>query len=173
MAINPEARTIPPTKLGPSNFRLLAGVGAAVVTGDFVGVSFVVVAVGSGVVFGVVVGWVAFVVVVFVVVVVGGLTVVVVVAVVGFSVVVVADVVGFVVVGAAVVVLFGGRVAGVDEWLGGIFVGEGMLSVWLLTIILPLTSVTAGVLTVVPCVCPWHTLIIINNVINSFFIVWI
>jgi hypothetical protein len=56
MAINPEARTIPPTKLGPSNFRLLAGVGAAVVTGDFVGVSFVVVAVGSGVVFGVVVG---------------------------------------------------------------------------------------------------------------------
>jgi hypothetical protein len=94
MAINPEARTIPPTKLGPSNFRLLAGVGAAVVTGDFVGVSFVVVAVGSGVVFAVVVGWVAFVVVVFVVVVVGGLTVVVVV--VGFSVVVVADVVGFV-----------------------------------------------------------------------------
>jgi hypothetical protein len=171
MAINPEARTIPPTKLGPSNFRLLAGVGAAVVTGDFVGVSFVVVAVGSGVVFGVVVGWVAFVVVVFVVVVVGGLTVVVVVG--GFSVVVVADVVGFVVVGAVVVVLFGGVVAGVDEWLGGIFVGEGMLSVWLLTIILPLTSVTAGVLTVVPCVCPWHTLIIINNVINSFFIVWI
>jgi hypothetical protein len=56
MAINPEARTIPPTKLGPSNFRLLAGVGAAVVTGDFVGVSFVVVAVGSGVVFAVVVG---------------------------------------------------------------------------------------------------------------------
>lgn len=56
----------------------------------------------------------------------------------------------YLLVGAAVVVLFGGRGAGVDEWLGGIFVGEGMLSVWLLTIILPLTSVTAGVLTVVP-----------------------
>ena len=50
MAMRPDASTIPPTKLGPSNFRLLAGVGATVVvTGDFVGVSFVVVTGGTGV----------------------------------------------------------------------------------------------------------------------------
>lgn len=40
MAINPEANTIPPTKLGPSNFLLFAGVGAAVV-GVFVGIDVV------------------------------------------------------------------------------------------------------------------------------------